>query len=85
MGKKHSKIKKKTIENKNDVPNDRYQPTRMQHSTPQLPSKPLPVEKPNFQALFEYDKTGTEDISMRKEDPLFVLNKELVLKQQSTT
>jgi hypothetical protein len=37
-----------------------------QYSTP-------PVEKPDFQALFDYDRNGTEDISMRKHDLLKVI------------
>ena len=70
MGKIFSKNKKKQRFTKIDPPNEPKSPNVYQ-PTVVAPTK-VPIEKPDFIALFDYDKSTTEDISMKKNDLLIV-------------
>ena len=77
MGNLFSK-NKKTKKNKNK-PSDKLETggrdigvNEYQKSSAMLPSTP-PPEKPDFQALFDYERNGMEDISIKKNDLLKVL------------
>jgi hypothetical protein len=71
MGGRFSKSKKTRKGKKDAQPGSPYSSNR--YSTPKVLLQQPPVEKPDFQALFDYDRNGTEDISMRKHDLLKVI------------
>ena len=70
MGGRFSKNKKKTGKSKRKNPDNENENSNLYKTPTEIQQQ---VEKPDFQAMFDYDKNGSEDISIRKHDLLKLL------------